>query len=122
MAKRTLPKLDDETASAEFVRRIAAVTSQRGEIAGNLTEVGTASILAHLQTGARYAHIIAQSANRLDVSDEIIETAKRVMLQTAKGVYADDTLDPDDDMDAEPYYLLGILVGIEIASGLRRVQ
>lgn len=107
---------DHDSLSARFVDRLAFAAANGGEIADNIAELGTESLLAQLRTGVKFAPAIAASAGRVNVANDLVNNAAAAMYKASPVERAADTNVYDD---WESWYLIGILVGIEIAGGLR---
>ena len=100
-----------------FVDRLADAAKHGGAIADNHTDEGVSHLIAQLRTGAPFAAVIAAAgAGRLDSADPVVEKAIGQMKRASRLRWMSEE-DANDDM--EPWYLLGVLVGIEIAGGLR---
>lgn len=115
------------TTSALLVAYIEQAVKGGSAIADNLTELGSDSILVKLRAALPHAPVIAFGGDRFNACDGLVERTvtamKRADKQRLSAVPEPDewqraALLSDDD-DPEAWYLLGLLVGAELAGGVR---
>ena len=106
--------------AAQLVQHIESILKRRGAVCDNLTPEGAAAIVAQLRTGLSHAAAIAHGGDRFNVGDNAVAAAVVAMERAAlKASGLPPTqYDDEESPNTEPYYLLGLLVGVEVASGL----
>jgi hypothetical protein len=113
------------TLSARVVQSLTFARQHGGALADNLTESGEDALLAQLRAGLRYAPAIAVSAQTFDAVSNLVGVAVEHMRPANLPRAEEVDQSPEDDaedahlQEKESLYLLGILVGLELAGGAR---
>ena len=106
-----MPRINPSSVSGQFIKHVEYIESLGGSIADSFTDSGKVSLLAALRAGAPYASALALAGDKLNVGDRVVERAAKEMEAAAPKATQRGLYDEPEHDDAEPYYLLGILVG-----------
>lgn len=109
------------TIAERLVRTVVeAAADSGGDLAGgDLTHDGVRAIVAQLRTALPYVPRIIIGGAALNCMDRIVEKALAAMVSRAVREGQHDLAEAPDAERAEALYLLGLLVGAELAGGAR---
>lgn len=109
------------TSAERLVRTVVeAAADSGGDFAGgDITQDGVRAIVAQMRTALPYVPRIIISGAALNCMDRIAVKARAAMVSRAVREGEHDPAEAPDAERAEALYLLGLLVGAELAGGAR---